>query len=103
MQKRMYKVICPMEKDGVVRYWMRCGSAFTNKDESINLYLEALPLNQKEVKLQLREVTEAELAEAAERRASFAATRGNPGSSSDGGLGGAAAGASPLAASGLPF
>ena len=54
----MFKVITPIEKDGKNLYWMRLGSAYTNKDESINVYLDAIPVNQKEWKLQLREMEE---------------------------------------------
>jgi protein associated with RNAse G/E len=56
--KKMFKVITPIEKDGKNLYWMRLGSAYTNKDESINVYLDAIPVNQKEWKLQLREMDE---------------------------------------------
>ena len=41
LQKRMFKVISPIEKNGN-KWWMRCGSGFENKDASINLYLNAL-------------------------------------------------------------
>lgn len=82
---KMYKVISPIEgKDGNTKFWMRCGSGFTNKDDSINLYLDALPLGQKEVKLQLRELTEDELRERADKRASYSASR--PGSSGPGAI-----------------
>lgn len=72
---KMYKVISPIEKDGTTKFWMRCGTGFTNKDESINIYLDALPLGMKEVKLQLRELTEDELRERADKRASYSAMR----------------------------
>lgn len=78
MHKRMYKVISPVESRDGGKFWMRCGNAFTNKDESINIHLNSLPLIMKDgagVTLQLREVTEDELRERAERRASFAASR----------------------------
>ena len=59
MQKKMFKVITPIEKaNGGGKYWMRLGTAFTNKDESINVYLDAIPVNQKEWTLQLREMDE---------------------------------------------
>ena len=59
MQKKMFKVITPIEKaNGKDRYWMRLGTAFTNKDDSINVYLDAIPVNQKEWTLQLREMDE---------------------------------------------
>ncbi len=71
--KRMYKVVCPVKmKDGGT-YWMRLGSGFENKDNSINLILNAFPCGQEEVKLQIREMTEADLRERAERRATFQA------------------------------
>jgi len=80
--KRMYKVISPVEKDGGGTFWLRCGSAFVNKDNSINVYLDALPLRTKPgegVKLQLREYTDEELRERAEKRATYSArgTLGN--------------------------
>ena len=56
--KKMFKVITPIEKDGKTLYWMRLGKAYANKDESINVYLDAIPVNQKEWKLQLREMEE---------------------------------------------
>lgn len=66
--KKMWKVICPVEKkDGTGTHWARLGVAYGNKDESINLYLDSLPLNGK---LQLREWTEEELRERDQRRAS---------------------------------
>ncbi len=39
------RVVCPVEgKDGKT-YWVRMGRAFINKDSSINLYLDCLPVN----------------------------------------------------------
>lgn len=68
--KKMWKVICPVEKkDGTGTHWARLGVAYGNKDESINLYLDSLPLNGK---LQLREWTEEELRERDQRRANSA-------------------------------
>jgi hypothetical protein len=70
MLKKMYKVVSPIEKkDGTVAYWNRLGNAHTNRDDSINVYLDTLPLNGK---IQLREYTEAELRERSERRAQYA-------------------------------
>jgi hypothetical protein len=54
----MFKVISPVEKRGGGTFWMRIGSAFTNKDDSINIYLDALPKN---FQLQLREFDEEDL------------------------------------------
>lgn len=72
---KMFKVISPIEKQNGTKFWMRCGSAFTNKDESINVYLDALPLMGKEVTLQLRELTEEDLRERAEKRERYAQAR----------------------------
>jgi hypothetical protein len=68
----MYKVLTPVEmKDGGT-YWMRLGSGFENKDNSINLILNAFPVG-KEAKLQIREITEEEQRERAEKRSTFQA------------------------------
>lgn len=54
---RMYKVIIPVEHKDGTKHWMRIGSAFPNKDASINLYLDALPAGGHNV-LQIREMTD---------------------------------------------
>lgn len=47
-QKPDYTVYTIIEKNGEGEdYWQRLGSAWTNKDGSINLSLNALPLNGK--------------------------------------------------------
>ncbi len=51
---KMFKVLCPVERKDGGTFWMRVGSAFPNKDQSINLYLDALPLGHN--KLQIREM-----------------------------------------------
>jgi len=75
MQKKMFKVISPVDKGNGSTWWMRCGSAFMNADDSINIYLEALPLIPSSkgngVKLQLREYTAEEMRERAERRSTY--------------------------------
>lgn len=39
------RVVCPVTgKDGKT-YWMKMGSAYVNRDNSINLYLDCLPVN----------------------------------------------------------
>ena len=59
MQKRRFKVITPIDKRDGGKYWMRVGSGFTNKDDSINLYLDAFPVAYgKELTLQVREMTD---------------------------------------------
>ncbi len=75
-QKRMFKVVSPIEIQGGGKYWLRCGTGFVNKDNSINVYLDAMPLKTKPgegVTLQIREFTEAELRERAEKKASYSA------------------------------
>ncbi len=57
--KKMFKVISPIQNaKGETLYWMRLGSAFTNRDDSLNIYLDALP---KSFQLQLRELDEEDL------------------------------------------
>lgn len=63
MQKQMFKVLCPIPKrDGTGKFWMRVGSGFRNKDNSINVYLDAMPVRG-DVTLQLREMDENDLRE----------------------------------------
>jgi hypothetical protein len=54
---RRKKVLCPMEKNGKT-FWLRIGSAFTNADGSLNVYLDAYPTN---CKLQIRELDDKDL------------------------------------------
>ena len=92
-QKKMYKVIHAVEKKGGGTYWMRVGSAFTNRDDSINLYLDAIPApNGKSLRyeLQIREL-DAEDLRRREAAASGNGSNGN-GSGSNGGNGTAAGG-----------
>jgi hypothetical protein len=59
--KKMMKVLCPIDKsDGSGAYWIRVGTAFLNRDQSINLYLDVLPKNGR---LQVRELDEDDLRE----------------------------------------
>ncbi len=77
LQKRMFKVITPIERKDGGKFWMRLGNAYVNKDNSINVYLDAVPLGAgrdgQGVTLQLRELTDEELRERAEKRASYTA------------------------------
>lgn len=68
--RKMFKVLCPMESRTGHKWWMRMGSAFTNKDNSINLYLDAIP-TKPGATLQLRELTEEDMRIANDRRAAF--------------------------------
>jgi hypothetical protein len=72
----MFKVVSPIAKDDGGTYWLRCGTGFVNKDNSINVYLDAIPCRNKQgegVKLQLREFTDEEIKERADKRASYSA------------------------------
>ena len=58
LQKKTFKVLAAIPKrDGGV-WWMRCGNGHTNKDDSINVYLDAVP---RDLKFTLRELDEEDL------------------------------------------
>lgn len=59
MNMQRKKVLSPMknEKTGKT-YWLRLGHAFTNRDGSTNVYLDAFPSNRK---LQIRDLDEDDL------------------------------------------
>ena len=75
MQKKMYKVLTPiMKRDGQGSWFMKIGNGFTNKDESINVYLDVIPVGiapGKGMTLQIRELDEAELRQRAASRTSY--------------------------------
>ena len=75
--KKMFKVLSPIQNRDGGTYWMRCGAGFENRDQSINIIVDALPLSNlaknEGIKLQLREYTEVELRERAEKRATYQA------------------------------
>lgn len=77
IQKRMFKVITPIDRRDGSKYWMRLGNAYVNKDNSINVYLDAVPCSPTKegqgLTLQLRELTEEDLRERAEKKATYAA------------------------------
>lgn len=58
---RMYKVVTPVERNGKT-FWMRIGSAFPAKNDAsaMNVYLDALPRDPKQV-LHVRELDEEDL------------------------------------------
>lgn len=63
-QKKMYKIITAFEKRGGGQYWMRIGSGYTNHDNSINLYIDAIPppsSRSRRYELQIRELDEEDL------------------------------------------
>ncbi len=61
-QKKMYKVLIPIEKKGGgATYWMRVGTGFTSKDSSsLNLYIDAFPSGDNKM-LHVRELDEEDL------------------------------------------
>jgi hypothetical protein len=69
LQKRTFKVLAAIPKRDGGTYWMRCGNGHTNKDDSINVYLDAVP---RDLKFQLRELDEEDL----RRREAYRATHG---------------------------
>lgn len=83
MQKKVFKVVSPIERpNGGGVWWMRCGSGYLNKDDSINVYLEALPLaavtKGEGIKIQLRELTDEDLRERAQKKASYSSRAVDP-------------------------
>ncbi|MEO7730912.1 MAG: hypothetical protein ABIY55_08075 [Kofleriaceae bacterium] len=58
LQKKTFKVLAAIPKRDGTQWWMKCGSAHTNKDDSINVYLDAVP---RDLKFQLRELDEEDL------------------------------------------
>jgi hypothetical protein len=54
---------------------MRCGAAHTNKDDSINIYLDAVP---RDLKFTLRELDEEDLKRREAYRAGHAGEAGGP-------------------------
>ena len=55
---RRKKVLCPLNGKNGKTYWMKIGSAWINNDGSTNVYLDALPSNNK---LQIRDLDEKDL------------------------------------------
>jgi hypothetical protein len=84
LQKQMFKVLAPIEKTDGTTWWMRCGNGFRNKDDSMNLHIYCLPTATKngEIKLQIRELTEEDLRQSAEKRASYTSRAGTAGGTS---------------------
>ncbi len=91
---KRFKVLAIMTKsDGTGEYMTRVGNAFENKDSSINVYMDLLPLGNKQVKLQIRELNDQDLRE---REAYRARASGDP-------MGPRAAIASASSADNVPF
>lgn len=58
LQKQTFKVLAAIPKRDGGHFWMRCGTGHTNKDDSINVYLDAVP---RDLKFTLRELDEEDL------------------------------------------
>jgi hypothetical protein len=74
--RRSYKVLAAIQRyDGQGEWLMRVGTAYQNRDESINIYLDALPLagSNGKIRLQIRELDANDLARREQYRASAAA------------------------------
>lgn len=78
LHKKMFKILALIPKKDGGTYWMRIGSGYGNKDDSINMFVDAIPITGK---LQLREVTEEDLREREGRR-SHAPSAGGAGAMS---------------------
>ena len=89
----MFKVLSAIEKRDGGTFWMRVGSGFTNRDNSVNIYLDVLP---KTFQFQLRELDEEDLRKRDPQRAGAGGGGGGlapdlpvgpaPGGSSEAGL-----------------
>ena len=64
--RRLQVWAIPESRDGEKAFWVRIGRAFTNRDGSINLLLDALPLGTN--RLQIREAKDDAKAGAAPAR-----------------------------------
>ena len=78
LQKQTFKVMAAIPKRDGGHWWMRCGTGHTNKDDSINVYLDVMP---RDLKFTLRELDEEDLRKREAYRASQAAAE--PAASTD--------------------
>lgn len=58
LQKKVYKIMSAVEKRDGGSFWIRVGSGYTNRDGSVNIYLDVFP---KTFQLQMRELDEEDL------------------------------------------
>jgi hypothetical protein len=72
LQKRTFKVLAAIPKRDGGHWWMRLGNGHTNKDDSINVYLDAIP---RDLKFTLRELDDEDL----KRRDAYRANHGDAG------------------------
>jgi hypothetical protein len=76
LQKKTFKVLAAIPKRDGGHWWMRCGAGHTNKDDSINVYLDAMP---RDLKFTLRELDDEDL----RKREAYRATHGEAGAPSN--------------------
>lgn len=99
LQKKTFKVLAAIPKRDGTQWWMKCGSAHTNKDDSINVYLDAMP---RDLKFQLRELDEEDLRRREAYRAGAAGSGDAGAPAADGYRGGHDSGAA-TTSSAAPF
>ena len=75
LQKRTYKVLAAIPKRDGGHFWMKCGAGHTNKDDSINIYLDVVP---RDLKFTLRELDEEDLKRREAYRANHSESSGPP-------------------------
>ena len=75
LQKRTYKVLAAIPKRDGGHFWMKCGAGHTNKDDSINIYLDVVP---RDLKFTLRELDEEDLKRREAYRANHSESAGPP-------------------------
>ena len=80
LQKRTFKVLAAIPKRDGGHFWLRCGNGYTNKDDSINVYLDAVP---RDMKFQLRELDEEDLRKRDAHRTTQGSGGGDAAGSSD--------------------
>jgi len=109
-QKQMFKVLCPMKRGDGGTFWMRLGTGFRNRDNSINIILDSIPApTGTEWKFQLREYEEEDLRKSEARRNGDSYSSREPGGlpRSESGFAARAEASSraaaPPAADGVPF
>lgn len=79
LQKRTFKVLAAIPKRDGGHWWMRCGNGHTNKDDSINVYLDACP---RDLKFTLRELDDEDLRRREQYRATHSGAEPAPSSDS---------------------
>jgi hypothetical protein len=68
--ERTWKAVYTIVERSEKKYWVRIGTAFTNRDQSINVKLDAVPVNGT---IHIRELDDEDIERARVRRADRAA------------------------------